>query len=103
MQALDPRVYWLQAGQQALARSATTEAVAQLRNRLDVLVALPDGPWRRQQELDLQIALRTALGSTKGYGAADVGETIARARALAEQIDRPEYPTITAPSSRCNA
>jgi predicted ATPase len=84
-------VYWLQAGQQALARSATTEAVAQLRKGLGVLAALPDGPWRRQQELDLQIALRTALGATMGYGAADVGETIARARALAEQIDRSEY------------
>ena len=84
-------VYWLKAGQQALARSAMTEAVAQLRKGLDVLAGLPDGPWRRQQELDLQIALRPALAATKGYAAADVGETLARARALAEQIDRPEY------------
>ena len=84
-------VYWLKAGQQALARSAMTEAVAQLRKGLDVLAGLPDGPWRRQQELDLQIALRPALAATKGYAAAEVGETLARARALAEQIDRPEY------------
>ena len=84
-------VYWLKAGQQALARSAMTEAVAQLRKGLDVLAGLPDGPWRRQQELDLQIALGPALAATKGYAAADVGETLARARALAEQIDRPEY------------
>ena len=84
-------VYWLKAGQQALKRSAMTEAVAQLRKGLDVLAGLPDGPWRRQQELDLQIALRTALAVTKGWSAVDVGETIARARALAEQIDRPEY------------
>jgi class 3 adenylate cyclase len=83
--------YWLKAGQQALARSATTEAVAQLQKGLDVLASLPDGPWRWQQELDLQIALGAALASTKGYSALDVGETIARARALAEQIDRPEY------------
>src|SRR5262245_27618633 len=54
--------HWLKAGQQAVVRSATTEAVAQLRKGLDVLVALSDGPWRLQQELDLQIALRTALG-----------------------------------------
>jgi class 3 adenylate cyclase/tetratricopeptide (TPR) repeat protein len=84
-------VYWLKAGQQAMARSAMTEAVAQLRKGLDVLTGLPDGPWRRQQELDLHIALRPALAATKGWSAPDVGETIARARALAEQIDRPEY------------
>ena len=83
--------YWLKAGQQAMARSAMTEAVAQLRKGLDVLTGLPDGPRRRQQELDLQIALGPALAFTKGLSAPDVGETIARARALAEQLDRPEY------------
>ncbi len=83
--------YCLKAGQQALARSAMAEAVAQLRKGLDVLAGLPDGPWRRQQELDLQIALGSALAGTKGFSAAVVGETTARARALAEQIDRPEY------------
>jgi class 3 adenylate cyclase/tetratricopeptide (TPR) repeat protein len=83
--------YWLKAGRQAMARSAMTEAVAQLQKGLDVLACRPDGPWRRQQELDLQIALGPALAATKGYSAADVDETIARARALAEQIDRPEY------------
>ena len=83
--------YWLKAGQQAMAHSAMTEAVAQLQKGLDVLAALPDGPWRRQQELNLQIALRPALAATKGIAAPDVGEAIARARLLAEQIDRPEY------------
>jgi predicted ATPase len=82
--------YWLKAGQQAMARSAMMEAVAQLQKGLDVLSGLPDGPSRRQQELDLQIALRPALAATKGWSATDVGETIARARALAEQIERPE-------------
>ena len=84
-------VHWLKAGQQAFARSAMTEAVAQLRKGLDVLAGLPDGPRRQQQELDLQIALRPALAATKGWSAADVGETIARARALAEELNRPEY------------
>jgi tetratricopeptide (TPR) repeat protein len=84
-------VYWLKAGQQAVAHSAMTEAVAQLRKGLAVLAGQPDGPWRRQQELDLQIALRPALAATKGQSAADVGEALARARALAEQSDRPEY------------
>ena len=84
-------VYWLKAGRQALARSATTEAAAQLRKGLDALDGLPDGPGRRQQELDLQLALGYALIATKGHSAPEVGETFARARALAEQIDRPEY------------
>jgi len=83
--------YWLTAGQQALARSAMVEAVAQLRKGLDVLADLPDSPWRQQQELDLQAALGSALTATSGWSAADVARTLARARALAEQLDRPEY------------
>jgi tetratricopeptide (TPR) repeat protein len=82
-------VYWLKAGQQALARSTMTEAVAQLQKGLEVLAGLPDGPWRRRQELDLRIALRPALAATKGASAPEAGETIARARVLAEQTDRP--------------
>jgi hypothetical protein len=45
---------------------------------------------RRQQELDLRTARRPALALAKGYAAPEVGETIARAQGLAEQIDRPE-------------
>jgi class 3 adenylate cyclase/predicted ATPase len=83
--------YWLKAGKQALARSAMKEAVAQLQKGLDVLAGLPDGPGRRQQELDLRTVLVSALSATKGYSAPDVGETLARARALAEELGRPEY------------
>jgi class 3 adenylate cyclase/tetratricopeptide (TPR) repeat protein len=90
-QAEQAVAFWLKAGQQALARSAMTEAVSQLRKALDLLAALPDGPWRRQQELDLQTSLASALMATKGYAAAGVNETLARARALAEQLDRTDY------------
>jgi predicted ATPase/class 3 adenylate cyclase len=83
--------YWFKAGQQALARSAAPEASALLRRGLDELGRLPDGPARRQQELDLQLALGLALMAMKGYSAPEVGETLARARALAEKVDRPEY------------
>jgi predicted ATPase len=68
-----------------------TEAVTQLQKGLDMLDRLADGPWRQRQELDLQMALRPALAATKGYSAPDVGETLARGRFLAEQLDRPDY------------
>ena len=83
--------YWLKAGQQARGRSAMAEAVAQLRKGLDALAGLPDSPSRQQQELDLQSALGSALTATKGWSAADVDETLSRASALAEQLNRPEY------------
>jgi class 3 adenylate cyclase/tetratricopeptide (TPR) repeat protein len=84
-------IYWLKAAQRALARSAMTEGVAHLRKGLDELAILPDGPSRRQQELDLQITLGPVLAGTKGWSAPEVGQAFARARALAEQINRPEY------------
>jgi predicted ATPase/class 3 adenylate cyclase len=83
--------YWLKAGHQAVARSAMTEAVSQLQKGLGLLASLPDGDWRRQQELDLLLALRQALVAAKGYAAPTVGETLARARELAEQLDRSDY------------
>jgi class 3 adenylate cyclase/tetratricopeptide (TPR) repeat protein len=82
--------YWLKAGRQAMAGSATTEAAAQLRKGLDALTGLPDGPRRRALELGLQLTLGSVLTFTKGMSAPDVGETIAQARVLVEQLDRPE-------------
>jgi class 3 adenylate cyclase/tetratricopeptide (TPR) repeat protein len=80
--------YWLKAGQHAVARSAVTEAVSQLQKGLDLLTNVPDGDWRQQRELDLLLVLRPALMASRGYSAPDVGETITRARALAEQLGR---------------
>jgi DNA-binding SARP family transcriptional activator/class 3 adenylate cyclase/tetratricopeptide (TPR) repeat protein len=82
--------YWLKAGQQAVARSAMMEAVAQLQNGLNLLANLPQDPQRQRQELDLRIALGQAQMATKGLGAAEVGETFGRARVLAEQLARPD-------------
>src|SRR5215469_3928770 len=82
-------LYWLKAGQQALAHSAMTEAVAQLRKGLGLISNMPDGAERLQYELDLQIALSMALIATQGYAAAAVAETHGRARELCERLDRP--------------
>ena len=43
--------YLLKAGQKAMARSAMTEAAAQLQKGLDLLASVPDGQSRQQQEL----------------------------------------------------
>ena len=78
--------YWLKAGQQAIARCAMTEAVAQLRKGLGLLSGATDGDARQEHEFDLQIALGHALIATKGFAAQEPGETYARARQLCEQL-----------------
>jgi class 3 adenylate cyclase/predicted ATPase len=81
--------YWLKAGQLAIAWGAMTEAVAQLQKGLDLLSVVPDCAARRDQELDLQIALGRALVATKGYSAPEPGEAYSRARQLCEQMNEP--------------
>jgi tetratricopeptide (TPR) repeat protein len=83
--------YRLKAGQQAVARSAMTEAVGQLEKGLGLLSTQSSGPARQQQELDLLVALGPALIATSGYSSPKVGETFGRATALAEQINRSDY------------
>jgi predicted ATPase/class 3 adenylate cyclase len=83
--------YYLKAGQQALRRSAMREANAQLQKGLDLTARLPDGPERQLLELDLQMALGRALMATRGNSAPAVGATFARAKVLAERLNRREY------------
>ncbi|OKO82621.1 hypothetical protein AC629_23640 [Bradyrhizobium sp. NAS80.1] len=82
--------YWLKAGQQAVARSAMTEAVAQLQKGLELLANMPEESRPMQHELDLQIALGRALMAARGYSAPAVADTLVRARALAERFDQPD-------------
>ena len=81
--------YWLKAGQQAIARWAMTEAVAQFRRGLCLLSGMPDDVTRHEQELGLQIELGHALFATNGYAAPESGEAFARARQLCELLNRP--------------
>ena len=78
--------YWLKAGQHAMARSAMTEAVSQLRKGLQVLLTVPESKTSQQQELNLQLALGRALIATRGYTEETVGETYTRARQLCEEL-----------------
>ena len=78
--------YWQRAGQQALARSATAEAVAQLTKGLDLLAGLPDGAERRRRELGLQLGLGPALIAAKGFAALETGRAYARACELCREL-----------------
>jgi TOMM system kinase/cyclase fusion protein len=79
--------YWQQAGQRAIERSANLEAIGHLTTALDVLTTLPDTPERTQHELTLYTALGVPLRATKGFGAPEVGQVYARARALCQQVE----------------
>ena len=83
--------YRLKAGQQAVARSAMVEAVAQLEKGLVLLTTLPTSLERQQQELDLRIALGRALIATRGYSSPEVGQIFSRASGIAEQIGRSDH------------
>jgi predicted ATPase len=61
--------YWLKAGRRAARQSAHLEAIAHLRQGLDVLTALPDTPERDEQELAFQSTLGPVVMATQGYPA----------------------------------
>jgi class 3 adenylate cyclase/predicted ATPase len=88
--------YWQQAGQHALARSAHAEAIAHLTQGLAVLTTRSETPARLQQELDLQVALASALRATQGYTAPDTARAYARAHELCQQLgDTPQvFPVL---------
>jgi class 3 adenylate cyclase/predicted ATPase len=77
--------HWQLAGGQAIARSATAEAIGHLMNGLELIGGLADTTERRQSELALLSALAPALMAGKGYAASEVAPTLARARELCLQ------------------
>jgi predicted ATPase len=79
-------VNWLRAGQQAIARSALVEAIAQIQKGLSLLPQLLEGEERDRQELALQLALGGALIPVSGYAAETTGGAYARAHCLGQQL-----------------
>lgn len=77
---------WQRAGERAVARSALVEAADHFTKAVRLLGTLPDAPERGQQRLTVQVLLGQALAATKGYGANEVTDAFARARAFARQI-----------------
>ena len=73
------------AAQQAMERSANTEATNHLTAAVHLLNTLPDTPQRDRQELALQTMLGPVLIATKGNGAPEVGAAYTRALQLGRQ------------------
>jgi len=78
--------YWQQAGRRASQRSAYVEAISHLTRGLELLSSLPETDEHIRQELDLQMALASALTATKGLAAPEAGHALDRARHLCQQI-----------------
>jgi predicted ATPase len=79
-------VYRQRAGERDLERSAYAEAISQLKQGLELLEALPDGPDRVRQELGLRLALGSALTATRGYADPEVGDAYLQARELCREL-----------------
>jgi class 3 adenylate cyclase len=77
----------------AVAQSAHLEAIAEATMGLEALAGLPDGPERRRQELDLQLALGRGFLIAKGEAAPETGAAYSRAVDLcASRWDRADVP-----------
>jgi len=79
-------IYLLQAMRRAARLSAYQEVLAHVSNGLALLAGLPETPERAQTELELLIALGTALRATKGQAVAEVERAYSRAWQLCHQL-----------------
>ena len=70
------------AGQQALQRSAYTDAIEHLNEAVALLQRLPDSSERRQQEVTLQLTLGASFGAAKGFASSEMEHTLQRAQSL---------------------
>jgi class 3 adenylate cyclase/tetratricopeptide (TPR) repeat protein len=81
--------WWRKAGQQALKRSAYTEAIAHLGKAVAIADGLPDESGRTMNRLQLQIAYGRALRGGLGHSAPETVAAWKRARQLAADINDP--------------
>jgi DNA-binding winged helix-turn-helix (wHTH) protein/predicted ATPase len=76
--------YLQQAGEQAIRRSAYSEAISLATKGLELLQTLPETPERDRQELVCQVNLGAAQVATKGYAAPEVETAYLRAMDLCQ-------------------
>lgn len=95
--------YWQQAGQKAIERRASQEAVSHLTKGLEGLKTVPDTPERTQQELAFQTSLSQALMITRGYATPEVLQAYTRAAELCRQTnDTPQLLRILRGLEMCH-
>jgi class 3 adenylate cyclase/DNA-binding SARP family transcriptional activator len=81
--------HYLKASEQAVVRSALTEAALLLDQALGTVAQLPAGPPRDRMELAIQSARGLVLFAVKGFAAAETSQAYARARDLWDSLGRP--------------
>jgi class 3 adenylate cyclase/tetratricopeptide (TPR) repeat protein len=81
--------WWRKAGQQALKRSAYSEAIAHLGKAVAIADGLPDEPGRTKNRLQLQIEYGRALRGSLGHSAPETVAAWTRARQFAADINDP--------------
>jgi predicted ATPase len=79
-------MYLQLAGQQAVQRSANTEAISHLTAALELLLTRPETPERAAQELILRLAVGPPLMVAQGWAALVVEQHYTRARELCDQL-----------------
>jgi class 3 adenylate cyclase len=77
---------WVEAAEQAWARSAFLEAATHYQNAIETLMLLPATPERAGRELELQLRRATGLQYGKGFVVPEAAEAVMRARSLSEAI-----------------
>jgi len=82
--------FWLKAGRRSAESVANLEAIAHLRQGLDLIARTPqdDPDWDRR-ELALQVALGSPLIAAKGYLSLETNRCYERARDLCHRLDDP--------------
>ena len=78
--------YFQLAGQRAITRAAMTEAVRHFTDALELLQELPENLERDSRELELQLAVGSALISVKGWASAETERAYTRARELCDRL-----------------
>jgi class 3 adenylate cyclase/predicted ATPase len=78
--------YWTSAGRRSIARSAMVEAVAQLRQALELVPELPEGATRHRKELELQSMLGGTIFTLQSWAGGRASQALTRAHELAEQL-----------------
>jgi predicted ATPase/class 3 adenylate cyclase len=81
--------YLQKAGEHAIQRSASVEAIGHLKRALELFQLLPDHQGRTRKGLELVVLLGQAMIAGRGYAAAETKEVLLQAKALIDESTDP--------------